>query len=81
MVVKMIKRDAIIRFYRTGTPISKKIKQLKVPKSSVYDMVRYKELRNTKDRPKTKNPHSCCTKNNTKAVQERVRRGPKHSRK
>ena len=42
----MTKHDAIIGIYGAGTPISKIIKQLKVPKSTVYDVVRrYKELR------------------------------------
>lgn len=76
----MTKRDAIIGLYRAGTPISKIIKQLKVPKSTVYDAVRrYKELGNTKDRPKSGRPRSCRTKSNIKAVRERVRRDPKRS--
>ena len=59
----MTKREAIIEFYRAGKSISKIIKQLKVPKSTVYDAVsRYKELSNTK------RPRSCRTKNNIKAV-------------
>ena len=76
----MTKRVAIIRLDRAGTPISKIIKQLKVPTSTVYDSVRrYKELENTKDRPKCGHPSSCRTKSNTKAGQERVRRNPKRS--
>ena len=65
----MAKRDAIIGLYHAGTPISKIIKQLKVPKFTVYDAVRrYKELGFTKDRPKSGRPHSCRTKSNIKAV-------------
>ena len=76
----MTKRDAILGLYRAGTPISKIIKQLKVPKSTVYDAVRrYKELGNTKDRPKSGRPRSCRTKCNIKAFRERVRRNPKRS--
>ena len=76
----MTKRDAIIELYRAGTIISKIIKQLKVPKSTVYDAVRrYKELGNTKDRPKNGRPRSFRTKRNIKAVRERVRRNPKRS--
>ena len=57
--------------------ISKIIKQLKVPKSAVYDAVRrYKELGNTKDRPKSGRPWSCRTKSNIKVIRERVRRDP-----
>ena len=53
------------------------IKQLKLPKSTVYDAVRrYKELGNTKNRPKSGRPRSCRTKSNIKAVRERVRRNP-----
>ena len=53
----MSKRDAIIELYRTGTPIPKIIKQLKVPKSTVYDAVkRYQDLGNTKDCPKSGRP-------------------------
>ena len=71
----MTKRDAIIGLYRAGTPISKIIKQLKVPKYTVYDAVsRYKELGNTNKCPKIGHPHSYCTKCNIKAVRERVRR-------
>ena len=76
----MIKREAIIELYHVGTSISKIIKQLKVSKSTVYDVVsRYKKLGNTKDRPKSRYPCSCCTKNNIKVVHERVRRNPKRS--
>ena len=50
----MTKRDAIIGLYRAGTPVLKIIKQLKVPKSTVYDVVRRcKELDNTKDYPES----------------------------
>ena len=45
----MTKRNAIIGLYRARTPISKIIKQLKVPKSTVYDGARRnKKLGNTK---------------------------------
>ena len=54
------------------------IKQIKVPKSTVNDAVkRYKELNNTKDRPKSGHPCSCRTKSNVKVVRERVKRNPK----
>ena len=76
----MTKCEAIIELYRLGTSISKIIKQLKVPKSTVYDAVsRYKELGNTKDHLKSRRPCSCHTKHNIKVVQERVRRNPKQS--
>ena len=76
----MSKRDAIIELYRAGTPIPKIIKQLKVPKSTVYDAVkRYQDLGNTKDRPKSGRPRTAHTKANIKAVRERVRRNPKQS--
>ena len=75
----MTKRDAIVGLYRTGMTISKIIKQLKVPKSTVYDVVRYKELGNTKDCPKGGGPCSYRTKINIKAVRERVRNDSKRS--
>ena len=76
----MTKHGAKIELCHTGTSISKIIKQLKVPKSTIYDVVsRYKELGNTKDHPKSRPPHSCCTKNNIKVVRERVRRNSKRS--
>ena len=76
----MTKRDDIIGLYRAGILISKIIKKLKVPKSKVYDALRrYKELGNTKDRPKSGCPCSCRTKSNIKDIQERVRRDPKLS--
>ena len=41
----MSKRHAIIELHRTGVSDSMIIKQLKVPKSTVYDIVaRFKEL-------------------------------------
>ena len=61
----MTKCDAIIGLHRAGTPISKIIKQLKVPKTAVYDaMRRYKELGDTKGHPKSGCPRSCRTKSN-----------------
>ena len=76
----MSKRDAIIELYRAGTPIPKIIKQLKVPKSTIYDAVkRYQDLGNTKDHPKSGQPRTARTKANIKAVRERVRRNPKRS--
>ena len=73
----MNKRDAIIELHRAGTPISKIIKQLKVPKSAVYYAVRrYKDLGNTNDRPKSGRPRSCRTKSNIKVVREKARRNP-----
>ena len=76
----MSKRDAIIELYCVGMPIPKIIKQLKVPKSTIYDAVkRYQDLGNTKDRPKSGRPCTARTKANIKAVRERVRRNPKRS--
>ena len=60
--------------------ISKIIKQLKVPKFTVYYAVRrYKELGNIKDRPKSGRPRSCRTKSNIKAIRESVSRDSKRS--
>ena len=51
-----------------------------MPKSTVYDAVaRYKELGNAKDRPRSGHPRSALTKENIKAMQERIRRNPKRS--
>ena len=41
----MTKRDAILELYRAGTPISKIIKQLELPKSTVYGGYRSKNGR------------------------------------
>ena len=50
----MTNRDAIIGLNRAETSISNMIKQLKVPKSALYDVVRrYKELDNTNDCPES----------------------------
>ena len=69
----MTKHDVIIELYRVGAQISKIIKQLKVPKSTVYDAVKtHKDLSNTKYLPKSGRPCSCCTKSNIKTVRERV---------
>ena len=73
----MTKRDAIIGLRAT---ISKIIKQLKVPKSTFCAVVMmYKELGNTKDCPESGHSCSCRTKNNIKAVRERLRRDSKRS--
>ena len=62
--------------------MSKIIKQLKVTKSIVYDVVRrYKELGNTKDCLENGRSRSCCTKSNINAVRERVKRDSKPSMK
>ena len=69
----MNKSDAINELYRAGTPISKIIKQLKVPKFTVYDAVRrYKELGYTKDHLKFGHPRPCRTRSNIKAVREKL---------
>ena len=63
----MDKRAAIIGLYYTGTPMSTIIKQLKVPKSTFYDVVKkYKELGNTKDCPESGRLCSCRTTSNNK---------------
>ena len=59
----MTKRDAIIRLYRAGAHISKILKQLKVPRFTIYCAGRrYKELSNTKNYPKSGRPRSCHEK-------------------
>ena len=66
--------------YRAKTPISKIIKQLKVRKSTVYDVVRrYKVLWNTTDCPESEASRSCRSKSSIKAVRERVKRDYKRS--
>ena len=76
----MTKRDTIIELFHAGAPISKIIKQLKIPVSTVYDAMKgYSELRNTKDRPKSGRLRSYRTKSNIKIVRERARRYPKCS--
>ena len=76
----MTKCDVIIELDRARKSISKIIKQLKVPKSTVYGVVRrYKELGNTKNCPESRRYRSCRTKSNIKAVRKRVRRYSKRS--
>ena len=63
----MTKRDAIIGLYCAGTPISKIKKQLKIPKSTVYDAVRrYKELAIQKIVPKADVPTHAIQKATSK---------------
>ena len=64
----MTKRDAIIALYRTGTAISKIIKS---KYQNPQFMMRYKELGNTKNRPKSRGLRLFPTKSNIKAVRER----------
>ena len=76
----MSKHHAIIKLHHAGVSNSIIIKQLKVSKSTVYDIVaRFKELGDDKDRPRSGCPHRACTPKIIKAAHERVRRNPKQS--
>ena len=76
----MSKRQGIIELHNAGMSVKKIKNPLKVPISTVYDAVaRYKELGNAKDCPRSGRPRSARTKENIKAVRERVRRNPKRS--
>ena len=76
----MSKRHAIIELHWAEVPNFMIIKQLKVPKSTVYDTVaRFKELGNDKDHPRSGCPRTDCTPKIIKAAHERVRRNPKQS--
>ena len=76
----MSKCETIIKFYCMGMSIKKIIKQLMVPKSTVYDAVaRYRELGNTKDCPRSGCPCSGHMQNNFTVMLERVTRNPKQS--
>ena len=76
----MSKRHAIIEPHHLGVSNSMIIKQLKVPKSNVYDtLARFKELGDDKDHPRS----GCtCTAHTPKIIKvacERIRRNPKQS--
>ena len=76
----MSKRQGIIDLHNAGMSVKKIKNLLKVSISTVCDAVaRYKELGNAKDRPRSGRPRSARTKENIKAVRERVRRNPKQS--
>ena len=63
-----------------GVSNSMIIKQLKAPKSTVYNTVaRFKELGDNKDRFRSGCPHTACTPKIIKAACERVRKNPKRS--
>ena len=69
----MSKRHVIIELHRAGVSNSMIIKQLKVPKSTVYDTVaRFKELGDDKDHPRNKRPRTARTPKIIKAARERV---------
>ena len=58
----MSKLHAIIELYRAGVFNLTIIKQLKVPKSTVYDAVaRFKELGDDKNRPRSECPRTART--------------------
>ena len=58
----MSKCQKNLELYCTGVSNSMIIKQLKVPKSTVYDTVaRFKELGDDKDRPRSGCPCTACT--------------------
>ena len=71
----MSKRHAIIELHRARVSNSMIIKQLKVPKSTVYNTVaRFKELGGDKDRPRSGRPCTALTPKIIKAARERVGR-------
>ena len=74
----MSKRYANIELYRAGMSNSMIIKQLNVPKLTVYNTVaRFKKLGDDKDCPRSLCHHTACTPTIIKAARERVRRNPK----
>ena len=76
----MNKRHAIIELHRAEVSNSMIIKQLKVPKSTVYDTVtRFKELGDEKNRLRSGRPCTARTPEIIKAARERVGRNPKRS--
>ena len=76
----MCKRHANIELHYAGVSNLMIIKQLKVPKSTVYDTVaRFKKLGDEKDHPRSGCPHTACTSKIIKATCERARRNSKRS--
>ena len=76
----MSKRHAIIELHCMGVSNLMIIKQLKVPKSTVYNTVaRFKELGDDKDCLRTGCPCTAITPKIIKVACERVRRNPKQS--
>ena len=74
----MSKHHAIIEVHHMVVSNLMIIKQLKVPKSTVYDTVaRFKELGDDKDHPRSGRPCTARTCKTIKAAHERVRRNPK----
>ena len=75
---KTRKCHAIIKLDRMKVSNSIIIKQLKVPKLTVYNTVaRSKKLGDDKDHPKSGHPCTACKPKIIKAACERVRRNPK----
>ena len=69
----MSKHHAIIEFHCVRVSNSMIIKQLKVPKSTVYNTVaRFKELGDDKDRSRNGCPPTACTLKIIKVPHERV---------
>ena len=57
-----VKRAATIELHRAGKTNSKIIKLLKAPTSTVYHTInRFKELKNTEDRPQSGRPQTSRT--------------------
>ena len=74
----MNKHHAIIELHHAGVYNSMIIKQLKVPKSTVYITVaKFKQLGDDKDRPRSGRPCTARTLKIIKVACERVRRNPK----
>ena len=74
----MSKFYAIIELHCMEVSNSMIIKQLKVPKSTMYDPVaRFKELGDDKDCPRSGRPCTAHTSKIIKMAHERVRRNPK----
>ena len=76
----MSKREVIIQLHCSGRKNTEIIKLLKGAKSTVYHVVdRLKELGTYEDHPTSGKLRTARIKNGIKAVEERVKRGPKRS--
>ena len=73
-------RIAIIRLFDAGKTASNIIKDLNLPRQTVYDAIkRYKELGTTQDKPRSGRPRTATTPANLNKLRLRISRNPRKS--
>ncbi|RCN31708.1 hypothetical protein ANCCAN_22496 [Ancylostoma caninum] len=73
------KRGAVIALHREGVKNSEIARRLRMPRSTVYDAVKFRQLEDCKDRPETGRPVSEARIRARQAMRKRISRNPQRS--